>query len=91
MTRKTLRQSYPNGHHLALVSIEGVLYVVGPGDDRDEDGHEFEPEDEAAAVAEYEAQRVKLAETPNHRAQAAYDDAHGTDNGYAPWQAMREW
>lgn len=91
--RKVLREGRPNGHALALVAIteegETLFYVTGPDDEREADGEEFETE--AAAVAAYEAAATRLAATPNWRAQAAYDDAHGTEGGYAPWQSMREW
>lgn len=94
--REQLASSNPNRHgRLTLDRYTDTAYeteaehtavyvVRGPG------GMDDEFEDEAEARAHYEATFARLSVEPNWEAQAAYDDAHGTINGYAPWQYGRE-
>ena len=97
--RKTLKRSRPNGWDLSLVKFTEtpghgedyvdaeVYYVVfGPDDDdqNPDDGQEFDTLAEAEVY--YEAQVLVLSKTPNWEAQARYDEANGTINGYAPGQ-----
>lgn len=103
--RKELLHSRPNGWRLCLVLFreddtatyedhindgDSVYVVFGPHDDtRDaEDGAEFVTFDEAKTF--YQAEFDRLAKEPNWEAQARYDDANGTINGYAPWQYNQE-
>lgn len=90
-TCKTIKKSRPNGWRLSLAEHAGdgdtVYIVFGPEDEPDE-GQEFVTLSEANAY--YEEQVLILAKTPNWEAQAAYDEAYGTDNGYAPWQYNQE-
>lgn len=96
MTKKQLlEKSYPNGHKVSLMSYElspGDLYYVvrTPGTGYDfEDGDEYETEADARQA--YADQVKKWADEPNWEAQERYDEAHGTINGYAPWQLSREY
>lgn len=81
---RTIERSRPNGHHLELgvyneADPECRCFVVKEDDDRD--GVEFDG-NEAAARNYYAEAKAELAKTPNWAMQEAYDDAHGTDNGY---------
>jgi hypothetical protein len=49
------------------------------------DGHE----DKARKY--YKELVEELQNEPNWAAQAEYDEQHGTDNGYSPWQFTREY
>lgn len=93
--RELIKESKPNGWRLRLVcwTFEGnepYWTVYGP----DADGRDPDDGDQsyslADAEARYEAEAKRLATTPNWEAQARYDDAHGTINGYAPWQYNQE-
>lgn len=91
----TLQSCRPNGHYLALkytpadAAWPAMWYVdeCTAGAD-EEDVSEFDTLAEAQAW--YDTRKVELATLPNWDAQERYDEAHGTDNGYAPWQYGRE-
>ena len=97
MTRVTLHKCDPNRHGLVRLIRWGnpddpedeLIYVVTePGGSAD-DAAEFNG-NLAAAKEYFDSECRRLADTPNHKAQAEYDDRHGTDNGYSPWQYFRE-
>ncbi len=82
----------PNGFHVALWADNGgdAWYVeVQTSDDYDTDPCEYETMEEAKA--DFDLNCRELANQPNWDAQDAYDDAHGTINGYAPHQYNREY
>lgn len=94
MSTKTLvRSANPNAHgRIRLYRFDeggdfgDTVWVVALPGEHSDDGQEFGTEAEAGMA--YDAEVARLAVTPNWEAQAAYDDAHGTDNGYAPFQRM---
>lgn len=83
----TIKRATINGYVLVLTEDDG-LFLLTEGnsfDDYDEPVEdEFDDRDEA--IKQFEHRAEKLRDTPNWEAQAAYDEEHGTDNGYAPWQ-----
>lgn len=92
MKPRILKRANPNRH--------GLVLLVQTGEDafevRDADYDEFGTEPEcfdtlAAAETAWEAEIDRLAQIPNWEAQAEYDAAHGTINGYAPWQFGAEY
>lgn len=96
--KTTLAKAYPNAHGwLKLIryidtayetgaEYETIWVVVEPHDERDDDGAEFDAEAEARTF--YDERLAFWLKEPNWEAQARYDDAHGTDSGYAPWQRV---
>jgi len=100
MARKLIEKCYPNAHGwLKLVhdtscgmewDEEGEhWYVRQPRDEDEDDWTRFATLDEAKAF--YDERKTFWCNEPNWEAQAKYDEAHGTDNGYAPWQLNREY
>jgi hypothetical protein len=89
---KIIKSSRPNRHFVALIEggegdnryyyVHTSMAVVH--DEPMEDDYDCEDIVEAARV--YEREVKDLSSTGNPQAQAEYDDAHGTVNGYAPWQ-----
>lgn len=97
MTKTVLAKANPNLHGwLKLVeerfeynmdlTVHTGWYVREPSSQDSGDVVEFETL-AAAQVYYYERLAFWQAE-PNWAAQAAYDERHGTDNGYAPWQRV---
>ena len=88
--RTVLEKANPNRHGWVKLIRYGHdasdfdYRVVTPWD---EDGAEFDG-NEALAREHYTEEVARLAETPNHEAQAAYDAEWGTDNGYPPHMRM---
>lgn len=93
MAVKVLKECNPNRHGRVRLLEEqvssGTYWMVQyPGVDEQEED-EFDTLGQAEGF--YDAIVKRLSETRNWEAQAAYDDQHGTDNGYAPWQFNREY
>jgi hypothetical protein len=94
MTKTTLAKANPN-HHGWLKLVHHVdqeweidsYYVREPNSDGSADDVTDFDDDLAAAQAFYDQRLAFWMKEPNWVAQAAYDEAHGTENGYAPWQA----
>ncbi len=88
MAKTILQKCYPNHHGwLKLVHdrTNGDWYVREP--DSDGSADDVTPFDTLEAAQAFYDERAKVwSETPNWKAQAAYDEKWGTDNGYAPWQ-----
>lgn len=83
--------AYPNRHVMIglIAHWDGTFSVY----EQDPEGNEpwmSEFTTWADAKRSYDIEVGKMANTPNWEAQAAYDAAHGTDNGYDPqilaWQ-----
>jgi hypothetical protein len=86
---KVIRKASPNRFPIRLVEIDGLFYV-----EEMEDGYwdsYVEYENLSSATEHFEERVRELAQTPNWEAQAEYDELHGTDNGYAPWDYGREY
>ena len=83
---KVLKQAAPNGWYVALEEDGGCYFVI----EGDDDVVEFDI-DRDAALNFYDTVVERLRATPNWEAQARYDEAHGTDNGYGLWQSAREY
>jgi hypothetical protein len=88
-----IKKANPNRHGPVLLEKDedGMYWLTEP----DADGEMGDPSDlgtdEAAALAMFDKIVKAWRETPNWELQAEYDAAHGTDNGYAPWQYGREY
>lgn len=83
----TIKSCRPNGHFLSLLQDpEGYYFVQWVIQDTDDDDETIDKEFSTLPEAEkfYEEMRKELNDTPNWYAQARYDEAHGTDNGYGP-------
>lgn len=90
MGEKTLEKCYPNAHGwLKLVAGDDYWYVIEPDAVDRDDITDFTSEAEARSF--YEERAKYWADEPNWEAQARYDEEHGTENGYAPWQLNREY
>jgi hypothetical protein len=76
-----IERKYPNGHMITLARDEHGWVVREPNDMADE-GQFFESEEEARHSFDYLVR--EYANIPNQAMQDAYDDAHGTVNGYDP-------
>jgi hypothetical protein len=101
---KVIKHLAPNGwgiRILELASDDGeppvflVQEEVTEGDDPWNQITYWEEGVECATLAEaeeaFEKRLAELRETPNHAAQARYDEEHGTVNGYDPRiEEMRE-
>lgn len=79
----TIKKSNPNRHGYIKLQKEGEgedtsYFVTEPGN---EEGTEFDGDLQAAERFYNEAVEA-WSKTPNWRAQAEYDERHGTDNGY---------
>lgn len=91
MSRIVVQKACVNGRLVKLVhdNEAGDWYVREPDIEDVGDCPSFDVFEDAQ---EYYNQAVKAwRDTPNWELQAAYDEAHGTDNGYAPWQYSREY
>jgi len=94
MTLTVIEKCYPNAHGwLKLLrgkgDDEGFWFVREP-DALDRDDY-TEHDTETSARQHYEDAKRDWMDTPNWEAQARYDEEHGTDNGYAPWQRDRDY
>lgn len=86
-----VEKARPNGHYVGLwAGDSGEWWAVEEQSDEDEEPYEFEFESLAEAKAHFDTSCAELRVKPNWEAQARYDEAHGTDNGYALWQHRRE-
>lgn len=89
MATKILKRANPNRHGWIILKetthVDEVYYTVVGADE-----YEHEPESLAEAEALFDRLVNELKDEPNWEAQAEYDDAHGTINGYAPFQYQRE-
>lgn len=81
---KIVEKAYPNGSQVRLLTDDDGWAV------REPDGFLVECDDEAQARSVFAAVVKEFQNTPNWDAQAAYDDAHGTINGYSEFQFHRE-
>ena len=86
---KVLKQAAPNGWLVRLIDDGEWGYLVEEPDGDESMETEFELLDDAQFY--YESAIRRWHETPNWEAQARYDEAHGTDNGYGLWQSAREY
>lgn len=92
MTSKTIRTARPNGFPVRLVQHEQGDHIAWTVEEYFYEGEGYGYWDDcppdfatlAAATAAFEATCAELSGTRNWRAQAEYDEAHGTDNGYDP-------
>lgn len=88
-----IKKAFPNKFPIRIVQYDSdELYYVQETDPEgywEDDGYEATCKEDAET---YFAKRCKeLQNTPNQAAQDAYDDEHGTINGYAPFQYNREY
>ncbi len=84
---KIVRRAAPNRHGILMTEMGGLFYIY----DADHDEYDTEPtefETREAADTAFDAEIRRLRDVPNWEAQAEYDEAHGTVNGYAPWQLI---
>lgn len=90
MASKVLKRANPNRHGWIILkqdtSSDGEIYYTVIGADE----YEHEPETLAEAEALFDKLVSELINEPNWEAQADYDAAHGTINGYASFQYQRE-
>lgn len=81
---KIVEKAAPNGFQVRLLIDESGWAV------REPDGFLVECDSEAEARSVFSRTIKEFANTPNWEAQVAYDDAHGTYNGYSEFQFQRE-
>lgn len=85
---RTIKTARPNGWCIQIVQYSGdpLFYIL----EYDDEGYPLDPDEgyETLADAKTEFTRLAtdLASVPNWELQARYDEEHGTDNGFAPWQ-----
>jgi hypothetical protein len=95
--KELLKSANPNAHGKMkvyrftdmsedILPVDQFCYVVTMPGEHSDDGQEFA--DEAEAVSYFDAEVARLQDTPNWEAQARYDEAHGTDNGFSPWDRL---
>jgi len=93
MAKTVVAKANPNKWPIRVVKYDddhGAEWCVEEVcDGQWEDCGTYETEDDA--MADFNARVAELRNTPNWEAQAEYDDLHGTDNGYSPWQFSREY
>jgi len=83
-----IKKANPNRHGVMFLEKDeyGVFWITGPQDGEFETDPDDAGTDEAEAIKKFDRAVSYWAEKPNWRAQAAYDEEHGTINGYAEWQ-----
>lgn len=92
-----IKQANPNRFPIRLVSYtndEGdeTVYEVQETDDEGYWMEDTQSTPDLKVAEHIFTKRCKeLSETPNQAAQDAYDEEHGTINGYAPYQYNREY
>jgi hypothetical protein len=88
-----IKSARPNGWPIRITQgdcLEGAIWYI----EECEDGYwnEVSAHDTLAeAETEFAARVAVLKDIPNWELQARYDEEHGTDNGYAPWQINQEY
>jgi hypothetical protein len=94
MARTVIAKANPNRWPIRVVKFEDDDVTDWCVEEADEYGSWddcglYDSEDEAMAA--FNSRVAELQNTPNCQAQAEYDERHGTDNGYSPWQFSREY
>jgi hypothetical protein len=90
---RQIKKANPNRHGLMVLDVDddGVYWITPPHDpDFEEDPYDVGTNLQEATVA-FDSEVQRLAKVPNWEAQAAYDDEHGTINGYSPFQFRDEY
>lgn len=77
---KIIKLRAPNGWRIRIIEDAGLYVVQEESGGVWEDCGEFTSQENAEAL--FAEINKRLLDTPNWDKQAAYDEAHGTDNGY---------